>query len=152
MSSTDIHERLLESWNRRDFESYGKLLHSRYSYTGPDGKTIEGGPKVGVDVAKQYAAAFPDGVVSITNSFSSGSKLVCEFVCRGTHGGDLMGIAPTHKPVEIHVCNVVDLEDGKVVREREYMDMLSILEQIGAAPELVTQPPSHEEVQHAPQH
>ena len=36
--------------------------------------------------------------------------------------------------VEISICNVMELRDGKIYREREYMDRLTMLEQLGLAP------------------
>lgn len=78
-----------------------------------------------------YAGAFPDGKLEIKSIFAQGNSAVAEFVARGTHGGELMGIAPTGKSIEINVCNVVELRDGKVYREREYMDLLTLLSQLG---------------------
>lgn len=91
---------------------------------------MSGGPPVGVAVAKLYATAFPDAVITLTNIYESPGVSVCEFVARGTHGGELMGIPPSGKPVEIRVCNVIELRDGKAYREREYMDMAAMMAQI----------------------
>ena len=44
-----------------------------------------------------------------------------------------MGIAPTNKKVSIPVCEIIELRDGKVYREREYMDMLHMMTQRGVA-------------------
>lgn len=149
MARPSVHREMLKCWNQRDYRGMRKLMHPDYRYTGSDGKEVEGGQQAGIDIAKMFATAFPDGVATITNNFKSGHFEVCEFVARGTHGGELMGIAPTHKPVEIRVCNIIELRDGKIYREREYMDMLSTLAQLGVKPE----PPTvyHSEgVKHAP--
>lgn len=132
-SAADIHRIATDAWNRRDFETMRSLFHSDYTYTGPDGKELRGGPDVGVEVARMYAAAFPDGRIEVKRVYTQGDTAIAEFAARGTHGGDLMEIAPTGRAVEITVCNIVELRDGKVYREREYMDMLTIMTQIGAA-------------------
>ncbi len=41
------------------------------------------------------ATAFPDGKIEIRSIHVSGETAVIEFVARGTHEGELMGIAPT---------------------------------------------------------
>jgi ketosteroid isomerase-like protein len=41
-------------------------------------------------------------------------------------------VPATGKPVTVNICNVIELFDGKVYREREYMDTMSIMTQIGA--------------------
>jgi steroid delta-isomerase-like uncharacterized protein len=78
-----------------------------------------------------YATAFPDGKVEITNVYVQGNTAIAEFVARGTHGGELLGIPATGRRVEIHICNLIEVRDGKAYREREYMDMASMLAQIG---------------------
>ena len=37
----------------------------------------------------------------------------------------------TGRPAEITICNVIELRDGKVYREREYMDMYTMMTQMG---------------------
>ena len=130
-NASDIHRQILDAWNRRDWESYRSFLHSDYRYIGPDGKELAG-PEAGLNLAKMYANAFPDGKIEIKNVFVAGTTAVCEFVARGTHKGDLKGVAPTGKRVEINVCNVMEVRDGKSYREREYMDMLTMMVQVGA--------------------
>ena len=129
---SDIHRQVLDAWNRRDWDNFRSLLHSEYSYIGPDGKEHIG-PDAGLTIAKMYATAFPDGKLEVKNVVSSGNNAVCEFVARGTHKGDLQGIAPTGKRVEIKIANVMELRDGKVYREREYFDVMSMMVQLGVA-------------------
>jgi steroid delta-isomerase-like uncharacterized protein len=128
----NIHQQFFEFFNKRDFEAMRTLMHSEYSYTGPDGNELTGGPEVGIGVAKMYTSAFPDCTVEVRKVYEVGNVSVCEFFAHGTHGGDFLGHAPTGRPVAVNVCNVIELRDGKAYREREYMDMLGFLAQIGA--------------------
>jgi steroid delta-isomerase-like uncharacterized protein len=127
-----IHNVMADLWNRRDFDSYKQLFHSEYTYTGPDGKEIAGGPDVALGVAQLYAKAFPDATLEVKRVYTQGDTAIAEMFAQGTHGGDLMGLPATGKPVQITICNVMELRDGQVLREREYMDMFSMLAQIGA--------------------
>jgi predicted ester cyclase len=86
---------------------------------------------VGVQVSRKYAEAFPDGKIELKEVHAQGDTSVAEFLGKGTHRGDFMGIAPTGKRVEIPVCNVIEVRDGKVIREREYMDNLHMMIQLG---------------------
>lgn len=52
----------------------------------------------------------------------------------GTHLGELQGIAPTGRTVTARVCNVIEVKDGKIWREREYYDALSLMQQLGVIP------------------
>ena len=129
---SEIHSEILDAWNRRDWDKMRSLFHKDYSYTGADGKELVG-PDAGIKVAGSYAEAIPDGNTEITNVCVSGNTAVAEFVVRGTHQGEMMGVAPTGKPIEIRVCHVLEMRDGKVYRGREYLDTMRILVQIGAA-------------------
>jgi len=130
-ATAQIHGEIFEAWNKRDFGKMRSLLHPEYTYTGGDGKVLRG-PDAGIALAQMYAAAFPDGRLELERLHVAGDTAIAEMVARGTHGGDLMGIAATGKKVELRICNVMELKDGKVYREREYMDLATLLAQIGA--------------------
>jgi steroid delta-isomerase-like uncharacterized protein len=132
MSPTDIVREWTECWNRRDWERYRSLLHPQYSYTGGDGQE-QRGPEAGVAVGQMFASAFPDGRIDIKTLRNDGDFVTAEFTGSGTHKGELMGIAPTNKKVSIPVCDIFELRDGKIYREREYFDMMHMMTQLGVA-------------------
>ena len=127
----------LEAWNRRDWDRWTELFHQEYTYTGGDGQTQKG-PQAGMDVGQMFATAFPDGKLEIKHVHTAGDVAIVEFIGRGTHEGDLMGISPTGKGMEIPVCTILTFRDGKIVAEREYMDMMHLMTQLGVAPEAAT--------------
>ena len=61
-----------------------------------------------------------------------------EFIGKGTHNGDLMGVAPTGRHVSLPVCNVIEIRDGKILAEREYMDVMTMMAQLGQVPSPAT--------------
>lgn len=109
------------------------LMHPDYSYTGGDGQEQKG-PEAGMAVAHMFANAFPDGRISIVSIKEAGDTIFVEFIGRGTHEGELMGIAPTGRSMTLPVCNVLEVRDGKIYREREYMDMATMMIQLGVMP------------------
>ncbi len=127
-----IHRDMADCWNRRDFNGLRNLLHSEYSYTGGDGQEMAG-VDAGIRMARMWAEAFPDGRLEVKRVYTEGNTAIAEMVGRGTQTGEFMGVAPSGKRVEVVICNVAEVRDGKVYREREYLDMLTILTQIGAA-------------------
>ncbi len=123
----------LEAWNRRDWEKFRGVLHPEYTYTGGDGEKQQG-PEAGLAVGQMFANAFTDGKIEIRKISVAGDVAVVEFTARGTHDGDLMGIAPTGRRMELPVCTVLEFRDGSIHTEREYMDMLHMMQQLGVAP------------------
>ena len=132
-----IAREYIEGWNRRDWDRWRELLHPEYSYIGGDG-VRQDGPEAGLAVGQMFANAFPDGKLEILHIHTVGNVAVTEFIARGTHQGDLMGIAATGRQMSIPVCNVIEVRDGKIHAEREYMDMMHLMQQLGVAPAQAT--------------
>jgi steroid delta-isomerase-like uncharacterized protein len=132
-SPADIAREYMEAWNRRDWKAYREFLDSQYTYTSGDGQT-QRGPEAGVAVGQMFATAFPDGRIDVRQVHSAGDTAVVEFTGSGTHSGDLMGIAPTGRRISMPICDVVTTRGGKIVSEREYMDMAHLMQQLGVMP------------------
>ena len=137
VSPADIAREYLEAWNRRDWRAYRELLDSQYSYTGGDGQ-VQRGPEAGMAVGQMFATAFPDGHIDLRQIHTAGDTAVVEFTGRGTHSGDLMGIAPTGRHISIPVITVLTVRGGRIVSEREYMDMAHMMRQLGVMPAAAT--------------
>lgn|SRR5262249_47590169 len=130
---SEIHQQFVAVFNKRDFVAFKALLHPDYTYTDSNG-TVVTGPDAGVAVAKSLLTAFPDAQTQINSVKTSGDLSYGEFVTKGTQTGPLMGISASGKLVVVSRCNVIEIKDGLIFREREYMNMLSVLSQIGAFP------------------
>ena len=129
-----IARQYLEAAPRRDFDTVRQLFHPQYSYTGGDGQRQEGA-EAGIAIADMFTSAFPDVKVEIKHIHSVGDSVaIAEFVASGTHTSDLMDIAPTGRKMSMPVCLVLEIRDGKIYAEREYMDMLHLMQQLGVAP------------------
>jgi predicted ester cyclase len=80
--------------------------------------------------------AFPDYAGANVAQIAEGDKVANRFVALGTHLGEFMGVAPTGKRVEF-VGNSIDrVVDGRIVESWVEMDLLGVLMQLGAAPEM----------------
>jgi len=129
-----IAREYMEAAPRRDFDKCRQLFHPQYSYTGGDGQRQEGA-EAGIAIADMFTSAFPDVKLEIKHIHSVGDNVaIAEFVASGTHTSDLMGIAPTGRKMSMPVCLVLEIRDGKIYAEREYMDMLHLMQQLGVAP------------------
>ena len=122
-----------DTFNRRDWDKMRSLLHPQYSYTGADGQRMDGAD-AGIAVAQMFASAMSDAKITVDNVYVSGSTAITEFTGSGTQDGDFMGIPASNRRVTMPVCNVIEIKDGKIYAEREYMDMAHMMQQIGAMP------------------
>ena len=128
--SKAIVQQYMNAIPRRDFSKIRQLLHPKYSYTGSDGERHEG-VDAGIAVVEMYTTAFPDLKLDVRNILSIGDIVIVEFVAKGTHRGDLMGISPTNRKVAVPVCNIAEIRDGKIYAEREYFDNAFLMQQLG---------------------
>jgi len=53
---------------------------------------------------------------------------------RGTHNGDLAGIAPTGKHVEYTASDMFKLSDGRIIESWHNVDDFGLLQQLGVIP------------------
>jgi len=74
---------------------------------------------------------FPDLEFTIQDIFSIENRVVERFMFRGTHKGDLYGIAPTGRKVEAMGILIHHIEEGKIVEIWEVLDIFGLLGQLG---------------------
>lgn len=74
-------------------------------------------------------AGFPDAQHEIRDIFGNGNKVVARIYSKATHTGELFGIPPTGKQVELEGIAIYRIEDGKIV-ERWCYNGRGLIEQI----------------------
>jgi predicted ester cyclase len=79
--------------------------------------------------------AFPDYAGSNVEQIAEGEKVANRFVFLGTHLGEFEGVAPTGKRVEFIGHSIDRVADGRIVESRIEVDMLGVMQQLGAVPE-----------------
>jgi len=71
--------------------------------------------------------AFPDLVVEIHDQIAEGDRVTTRKTLRGTHRGELFGIAATNAAVAIEVIDIVRLRDGRYVEHWGVNTLPSVL-------------------------
>jgi steroid delta-isomerase-like uncharacterized protein len=92
----------------------------------------------GVADAKAYYANFVTGFSDrqfiVKDMFGQGDKVTKYWQFKGKHTGTFMGIPATGKTVDIEGCTIARIVNGKIVEERDFMDNMSFLKQLGLIP------------------
>ena len=74
---------------------------------------------IGAEGMRQHLVAvkktYPDYKMKVIRQYVDGDYVISEFVIRGTHKGDFLGIAPTNKVLEITGVDIDKVIDGKIV-------------------------------------
>ena len=92
------------------------------------------GPEEFRQLITTFAPAFPDFVSTIEDLIAEGDKVVCRFTRTGTHKGEWLGIAATGKHITWTAIEISRIVGGKVVEAWGEIDMLSVMQQLGAIP------------------
>lgn len=90
----------------------------------------------GIEAMKGYyqslVSAFSDIEFTINNIFGEGDQLVKHWTFSGKHTGDFFGIPASGNPVSIDGTTLVRMSpDGRIAEERDFMDNMSLLSQLG---------------------
>ncbi|HZY57242.1 MAG TPA: ester cyclase [Rubrobacteraceae bacterium] len=121
-----------EAFNRGNLDIADEVYAPRFfSYGTPEG---EFGPENVKRFVNMYRAAFPDGRTTIEDMIAEGDKVAYRWTYRGTHQGELMGIAPTGREVTITGITISRFADGKIVEEWNNFDQLGTMQQLGVIP------------------
>lgn len=94
---------------------------------------LTGRDDIGAMLRLFYHDAFSDARGDLRNVAADTEKGLgfVEFVFRGRHTGDLMGIAPTGRQVEVPMFGVYEIANGQIQRARLYYDMATLMRQLG---------------------
>ncbi|WP_051664187.1 ester cyclase [Dyadobacter crusticola] len=84
-------------------------------------------------VLKQTYNSFPDIKILVKEIDLSDNKAIVKWTYVGTHLNDILfGVEPSGRSVKVDGVSILDINQGKVVREYGIVDNLSLLIQLGA--------------------
>jgi steroid delta-isomerase-like uncharacterized protein len=122
----------MESENVHEFDvTIGTFSHPRYEIV-PTGEVHDGEAAVR-RYFEETRAAFPDQRNELVQLHHADDAVIVEFDLKGTHRGSLRGIPPTGKEFTCRTLALFLFDGDKLVCERVYFDLLTILGQLGIA-------------------
>ncbi len=121
-----------EFWNEGNAAAADELMAVDAEIHMPTGELVD------LDGLKGFAGAFrgafPDWHSTFEELIAEGDRVAERWTGRGTHRGELQGIAPTNRRVEVPGSVFYRIVDGKIVEFRGQLDMMSLMQQLGAIP------------------
>jgi steroid delta-isomerase-like uncharacterized protein len=126
-----VRSALEDIWNSGSLARVDEVLSASFVRHGPS--SLEGDIS-GRDGFKQlvtmYRTAFPDLKVPIEQQLVEGNVVVTRWTARGTHGGDLQGMAPTGKSIAVQGVLIDRVENGQIQEEWAVYDSLGLMQQV----------------------
>jgi steroid delta-isomerase-like uncharacterized protein len=135
-----VIRRWIEAYNNRDMQAEADVLDPGFVAHVPAAP----GPLEGLEAWRKFTTAFveafPDLRLTVEDILSEGDKVAARVAFHGTHRGEFQGIAPTGKEVAFSSIEVNRVVGGKVEEHWVELDLLGLMQQLGAIPE-----PEHSE-------
>ncbi len=129
----------IEAFNASDWERVKSTLAADSIYDEvATQRRIQGADQI-VDAFKGWKQAMPDAKGTVTNAISSGNMVTLEITWEGTQTGPLTGpggtIPASGKRQVTRAAIISTIEAGRIKESHQYFDMMSMLQQLGAAPQ-----------------
>ena len=81
-----------------------------------------------------FVEAFPDLRLTVQDIMAEGDRVAARVAFHGTHDGPFQGIPPTNRKVSFTSIEMNRMVDGKVAEHWVEIDVLGLLQQLGAVP------------------
>lgn len=127
-----IRQGFEEGINLRKLEVFERILAPGYvnhslpaPVPGPDGFR---------QVISMFLEAFPDMRITIEQVIAEGDTVVTRGSWQGSQRGAFMGVPPTGRSVQVNYIDIWRLEAGMAVENWVQMDLLGLMQQLGAVP------------------
>jgi len=124
-----------ELWNKGNLSLADQLFTPNYTDHDSSTPDFGHGPESERMRVTLYRNAFPDLRLTIEDIIAEGETVMTRWSCRGTHKGDLSGIAATGKQFTISGMTVARLVNGKIAEAYVNWDALGLMQQLGVVPE-----------------
>jgi len=127
----EMVHRFWDAFNDRDLTGLENLFADDYvNHAALPG--TPSGPEGQAQLMERLWQAFPDGRFNIDHIARDGDTVICVGTMEGTHEGELMGLAPTHRKVQWRQCHLIEVgDDGKAKAHRAIRDDAGLMRQMG---------------------
>lgn len=126
-----IVRRWIKELDKHNFEIMDELVSPDVAFHMP-------GNTMAFEPYKQFVCdvyeALPDLHHELEDLFADGDYVMMRATDSGTQKGVFMGVPPTGKKVTVTAMGIFRIKQGKVVEGWEELDMLGLMQQIGALP------------------
>lgn len=134
MDPRELLERHTEEvWNEGNLDRVETFVADEYVEHDPSIRDQFRGPAAYRQNVERFLSAFPDLTVTIEDAVVEDDTIAMRQRFRGTHEGEFLDIEPTGAVVESTSMVMCRIEGEKIVETWVETDMLGLLDQLGAA-------------------
>jgi steroid delta-isomerase-like uncharacterized protein len=122
-----------EVWNQGELDVLDELLAENYINHTPSFGSPPPGPGGLKPIVAALRRAFPDLHYEVEDIVATEEAVAIRVRMSGTHKGDLFGLPPTNRRVEVEQIQIERIENGRIVEHWRVTDELTLMKQLGAS-------------------
>jgi len=123
-----------ELWNKKNYDIVYEYVDDGFTAHGAGGQNIKMGPQGPRDMVKAWHAAMPDGHMTIDDIITEGELSTIRMTWEATHTGAFGEIPASGKHIKVTSTGIDRVVNGKITEGWGELDMLGMLQQMGAIP------------------
>ncbi|RQH03362.1 ester cyclase [Natrarchaeobius oligotrophus] len=127
---------LQDVWSAGDVRLIDELVTADYVHTDPLLPESLEGPKALAGWVETVRKGTPDIAKTICETHVDGDAVIVTYLARGTHRGEIMGIEPTGRSIEVDGICVFRVSDGRLSECTDVWDAFGLFDQLGTFPPL----------------
>lgn len=118
-----------------DLDAVERFIAPDHLNHDPTAPPVPPGPQGVRQLVKHYREAFPDLRFEIAEAIAQEDRVAHRWTLRGTHQGEIAGIAPTGREVEVSGLEINRIDAGKIAESWALSDAAGLKEQLEATGE-----------------
>jgi len=135
MSNVDVVRRFYEEMNNgRKLDIASEIMTPDHQYHDPNSPAAVG-PDSMAEIVRVYQTSV-DGHWGIQEIIDAGDYVTVRWIGTGTHIGEINGIQPSGRKVEVDAISIHRMQDGKIAENWTVWDTLRFLRQLGVIPDV----------------
>ena len=123
-----------ELWNKKNYNIVYEYVDDGFTAHGAGGQDIKMGPEGPKGMVQAWHAAMPDGHMTIDDIITEGDLSTIRMTWEATHTGAFGDIPASGKRIKVTSTGIDRVVNGKITEGWGELDMLGMLQQMGAIP------------------
>ena len=123
-----------ELFNQGNLDVADEIVAQDHTLHDPVIGGLPTGPEGDKQIVNTYHGAFPDASITVEDQIAEGDEVATRWTGRGTHQGELMGVAASGNRVEIAGMMINRVSGGKIAETWTNYDAMGMMQQVGAVP------------------
>ncbi len=132
VKNLELVRQMWTEWNNKNIEFFMEVSDSaNYVYYSPINNPNPVSGENIIEGMEKFWKDAPDVTLNVEELMATGDKVISMMTFSFTHSQEYNGIPATGNKIEVSTINVIRIKDGKIIEERESVDTLGFMKQLG---------------------